>query len=158
MEWILLIAGLLAVLLVVAVLLWRPVRAFGREVQVERARELFELQRERLAQEYLTAASASGKPRGLRWLACEFDGAMHLARDRHTGLIVAILPVTIQFEAIPGSDMEGLPAVANLRQASAVFFFDRGQWHTAGKTVFNLDPAEALEQYRHQYEPVREGS
>jgi len=58
---------------------------------------------------------------------------------------VALVPVTIQFEAIAGSDMEGLPAVGNLRNASAVFFFDRSKWQTAGRAVFNLNPDEALE-------------
>jgi hypothetical protein len=50
--------------------------------------------------------------------------------------------------------MEGLPAVGNLRNASAVFFFHRGRWHTAGKAVFNLNPDEALARFRNQYEPL----
>jgi hypothetical protein len=68
--------------------------------------------------------------------------------------LAALVAVTIQFEAIEGSDMEGLPAVGNLRNASAVFFFDRGRWHTTGKAVFNLNPGEALEHFRNQYERV----
>lgn len=152
MEW--LWVGLLValVLILAVVLVWRPVRLFGREVQAERARELFRLQRERLEAHFVTAASATGKPRGLRWKDCSFDNQLELARDRHSGQIVALVPVTIQFEAIEGSDMEGLPAVGNLRTASAVFFFERGQWRTVGKAVFNMNPDEALEHFKNQYE------
>jgi hypothetical protein len=50
--------------------------------------------------------------------------------------------------------MEGLPAVGNPRDASAVFFFHRGRWHTTGKAVFNLSPGEALAHFRNQYEPL----
>jgi hypothetical protein len=48
--------------------------------------------------------------------------------------------------------MEDVPAVADLKNASAVFFFDRGQWLTAGKAVFNLNPSEAVEHFKTQYE------
>ncbi len=144
----------LAVGLVVLLIVWRPLRLFGREVQVERARELFVLQRERLEARFLTAAAATGKPRGLRWKDCDFESDLELARDRKTGDLVALVPVTIQFEAIEGSDMEGLPAVGNLRNASAVFFFHRGQWLTVGKAVFNMNPGEALAHFAKQYERV----
>jgi hypothetical protein len=134
---------------------WRPLRTFGQDVQSERAREHFVLQRERLEAQFFTAASASGKPRGLRWTNCEFNGGFELARDRHSRQIIALVPVTIQFEAIEGGDMEGLPAVGNLRNASAVFFFERGQWRTVGKAVFNMNPDEALVHFQNQYEPIK---
>jgi hypothetical protein len=66
--------------------------------------------------------------------------AVAFARERATGQLAALASVTIQFEAVEGGDMEGLPAVGNLRDASAVFFFHRGRWHTAGRAVFNLNP------------------
>src|SRR5262249_57355931 len=121
---------------------------------VERARELFLLQRERLEGKFLSVAAGTGKPRGLRWKHCAFEQELELARDRSTGQLVALVPVTVQFEAIQGSDMEGLPAVGNLRNASAVFYFQRGQWHTAGRAVFNLNPDEALDHFQKQYERV----
>src|SRR6266852_4635272 len=80
------------------------------------------------------------------------DIQVELARERKTGQLVALVPVTIQFEAIEGSDMEGLPAVANLRNASAVFFFHRGQWLTVGKAVFNLNPVEVIQHFKNRYE------
>ena len=152
MEW--LWPGLLGLFLLglVTLLAWRPLKLFGREVQLERARELFQLQRERLEAQFHQAAADTGKPRGLRWKDCAFEKELELARDRHNGQIVALVPVTIQFEAIEGSDMEGLPAVGNLRNATAVFFFQRGQWQTAGKAVFNMNPNETLERFKSQYE------
>ena len=66
--------------------------------------------------------------------------------------LAALAGVTIQFEAIEGGDMEGVAAVGNLRNASAVFFYHRGQWHTTGKAVFNLNPDEALTHFAAQYE------
>jgi hypothetical protein len=76
------------------------------------------------------------------------------ARERDTGRLTALVAVTIQFEAVEGGDMEGVEAVGNLKNASAVFFFDRGRWRTVGKTVFNLNPAEAIEHFKTQYERV----
>jgi hypothetical protein len=154
MEWPWLIPLVLGVGLVAVVLCWRPLRKFGQQVQLERARELFKLQRERLEARFLSAASATGKPRGLRWKDCQWDDQVEFVRARQTREIVALLGVTIEFEAIEGSDMEGLPAVGNLRNASAVFFFQRGQWLTAGKAVFNMNPDEAIEHFKNQYERV----
>ena len=144
----------LVVFALVVWLVWHPVRLFGREMKVERARELFRLQRERLQALFFGAAAASGKPRGLRWKDCQWDDAVEFVRDRSSGQIAALVAVTIQFEAIEGSDMEGLPAVGNLRNASAVFFFQKGHWLTVGKAVFNMNPDEALAHFKNQYERV----
>jgi hypothetical protein len=146
---------LLVVLVVVLIVVIRePLRSFGRSIQVERARELFALQRAMLEQKFYDAAAATGKPRGLRWKECQWNGQVEFARDRRSGELAALVPVTIQFEAVEGSDMEGLPAVGNLRNASAVFFFHRGQWQTVGKAVFNMNPDEALSHFKNQYEHI----
>src|SRR5262249_43438475 len=135
MSWFWLIPVALLVVTAFLLLAWRPLQSVGKEIQLERARELFLLQRERIEATFGTAASRGGKPRGLRWKNCVFENEVEMARERRTGQLVALVPVTIQFEAIAGSDMEGLPAVGNLRNASAVFFFQRGQWLTVGKAV-----------------------
>ena len=84
--------------------------------------------------QFFQAASASGKPRGLRWKAIEWEPAVEFARERASGRLAALVGVTIQFEAVEGSDMEGLPAVGNLRNASAVFFFhDRTLAHHSAR-------------------------
>jgi hypothetical protein len=149
-----LIPVLVLVGLLVVFLIWRPLGAFGKEVQVERARELFKLQRERLEAQFLRAAAATGKPRGLRWKDCQWGDAVEFVRDRHNGQIAALVAATIQFEAVAGGDMEGLPAVNNLRNASAVFFFQNGNWFTVGKAVFNMNPNEAVDHFSGQYERV----
>jgi hypothetical protein len=154
MMWIWL--AIVGLALITAALWWkrRPLLALGREIQAERARELFQLQRERLESDFERAAAASGKPRGLRWASCDWANDVAFARERRTGQLAALVGLTIQFEAIEGSDMEGLPAVGNLREASAVFFFHKGQWHTVGKALFNLGPSAALQHFQSLYEPV----
>jgi hypothetical protein len=141
--------GLTVLALFVVVGLLR-VRYLSRQLLSARTR--FLPQRQELESQFFRAASATGKPRGLRWKACEWSDSVEFAREKQTGNLVALLGVTIQFEAIEGGDMEGLPAVGNLRNASAVFFYDRGRWHTAGKAVFNLNPDEALARFAVQYE------
>src|SRR6516225_11820046 len=121
-----LIPLLVIAILALVIVIWSPLRSFGKEMQIERARELFKLQREQLEAQFLKAAAASGKPRGLRWKDCDWESEVIFARDRQSGQLAALISITIQFEAVPGSDMEGLPAVGNLRNASAVFFFHRG--------------------------------
>jgi hypothetical protein len=143
--WLVLLGGAFAVLMIAFFAIGvgyrrRAVRTFGSV-------------RARLQDEFLAAAGASGKPRGLRWKALDWFVAEKLpeplfARSSETGEIVALVPVTIQFEAIEGSDMEGLPAVGNLRNASAVFFYRLGRWQTSGKAVFNLNPDEALVHFK----------
>ena len=149
--WVVVAAGLG----VAAALLWRPLRSFGQQVRLEHARELFKLQRERLEARFLGAAAASGKPRGLRWANCEWESEVVFVRERQTGRLAALVAVTIAFEAVEGGDMEGVEAVGNLRNASAVFFFDAGRWRTTGKAIFNLNPAEAVEHFKGQYERLQ---
>jgi hypothetical protein len=154
MLWLWLTLGVIVALAVVVAFGWRPLRRLGGAIQVERARELFFLERERIQSGFIVAAAATGKPRGLRWKDCSFEEEVEFARDRQSRQLIALVAVTIQFEAVAGSDMEGLPAVGNLRNASAVFFFDGGRWQTAGKAVFNLNPDEAIEQFAAQYEAL----
>jgi hypothetical protein len=152
MEWPYWAVGGVGAALLIFLLLWRPLRRLGGAIQAERAKELFRLQQERLQGQFLRAAAATGKPRGLLWKECAFEGEVLLARHRVNGQLVALVAAVIRFEAIEGSDMEGLPAVGNLRNASAVFFFETGQWHTSGKAVFNLNPVEALDHFQNQFE------
>jgi hypothetical protein len=125
-----------------------------RGIAPEQARRLFLLQREHLEAHFLRAANATGKPRGLRWVECDWEPEVVFARDVRSGELTALVGVTIRFEAIEGSDMEGLPAVGNLRNATGVFLFRGGRWQTQGKAVFNLNPGEAIEHFKGQYERV----
>jgi uncharacterized membrane protein len=157
-EWVWVAIGAALVALAAGILLRRRLLRFGREVYVERARESFRLQRQRLLDLFLPAAAATGKPRGLKWRDCTFDDEVYFARDRQSGDVVALVGTTIRFEAIPGGGMEGVAAVGNPRTATAVFFFHRGNWHTVGKAVFNLQPREALEHFSERYESIDMGS
>jgi len=148
---------ILAITLGAVVLAWlvgRSFRTFGREMRTERARELFRLQRERLEAHFMQAAAATGKPRGLRWKDCQWDNQLEFVRDRETGDLAALVGVTISFEAIEGGDMEGVAAVGNLRHASAVFVFQKDHWATGGKALFNMFPSEAIEKLEGQYERI----
>ncbi len=141
---------LVALALVALLLIWlRP-----RGIPLAFARSQFERHRAELETQFFEAASRSGKPRGLRWTGCEWTQPIELARDRKTGQLMALVGVTVSFEAIEGGDMEGVAAVGNLRNASAVFFFDAGRWSTAGRAVFNLNPDEAIRHFGSQYEHV----
>jgi hypothetical protein len=153
MVWIVLGA---AVLLFAAAALVRWIQT-SREAAFPLARERFRYQREHLEARFFHLAAASGKPRGLIWKDCQWDDHVEFARDRTSGQILAFVGISLQFEAVPGSDMEGLPAVGNLRNASAVFAYHRGQWHTQGRAVFNLNPDEAIQHFQHQYERLQHG-
>jgi hypothetical protein len=152
--WIAIVVGTAVTAGAVLVGFWLIGRAADPVRQFAQARDLFRGQREHLEAQFFEAATRSGKPRGLRWLECIWGEAVAFARDKETRQFVALVSVTIRFEAIEGSDMEGLPAVANLRNASAVFFFHAGRWHTQGKAVFNLNPDEALRHFAGQYDPL----
>lgn len=91
--------------------------------EYSQARRTFHPQRERLEMKFLQLASKSGKPRGLRWVNCDFENGVAYARDRQTKALCAFVGVTISFEAVEGGGMEEVEAVGNLRAATAVFRF-----------------------------------
>lgn len=125
----------------------RTFRAMSLEFQHERARELFRLQKERLEAKFMDAAAATGKPKGLTWVDCAFESNLELVREERTRELLGLIPVTIKFAAIEGGPMEGVEAVDNLRYATAVFSFQKGQWITQGRALFNMHPHEALEHF-----------
>jgi hypothetical protein len=149
-----LIPAAVAAGLAMVLIAWRPLRGIFREIHVERAREMFGLQRERLELLFIEAATATGKPRGLRWADCDWANEVKFARDRTNGRLVALVGVTVRFEAQEGGDMEGWPQVDELRNATGVFWFARGQWHTDGRALFNMNPDEALDRLPTQFERV----
>jgi hypothetical protein len=114
----------------------------------------FHQQREWLEAKFLTIASQSGKPRGLRWVDCDFEDAVAFARDRGTGNLRALVAVSVQFEAVPGGAMEDVESVQDHKAATVVFRLDGPEWQTDGRTVFNLNPAETIARYEHELETV----
>jgi hypothetical protein len=131
---------------------WRP--RVDPPAVFEGRKALFQQERPRLQKLFFDTAAASGKPRGLRWKECQFNDMIEWVREKATGRLHALVGVTISFEAIEGGDMEGVEAVGNLRNATAVFFFQDGEWKTAGRVVFNLNPDEAVAHFKDGYERV----
>lgn len=129
------------------VLALKSLRSMSNEFQHERARELFRLQREFLEAKFMDAAAATGKPKGLTWVDCAFESQVQLVRESKSHELLGLVPVTIKFEAVEGGPMEGVEAVGNLRYATAVFSFQKGQWITQGRALFNMHPHEALEHF-----------
>ncbi len=145
-----------AVVAVVSALLFvrKPLRNWREQREATAGTRSFRLQREVLEAKFFDLASASGKPRGLRWLDCEWMDSVTFARDKKSGLLTAFVAVNISFEAIEGGDMEDVAAVSNIRDAAAVFHYQNGRWGTGGRALFNMNPDDALLRLEGQFEPV----
>lgn len=153
------IYGIIAVVLVgvagmLLFVLRQPIRVWQRRKEQEQALQQFRLQREFLEARFFDLAAQSGKPRGLRWLACDWLEGVAFGREKQTGMLTAFVSVNIRFEAIEGGDMEGVAAVGNIRDGSAVFHYQDGIWGTGGRALFNLGPQDALSRLANQYEHV----
>lgn len=135
--------------------IWKPVRNFFREREARRAVGLFRLQREQLEARFFDLAASIGKPRGLRWVDCDWLSDVTFGRDKETGLLTAFVAVNIRFEAVEGGDMEDVAAVSTIRDAAALFHYQSGRWGTGGRALFNMNPADAIDRLAHQYEPVQ---
>lgn len=122
--------------------------------EVARAIQLFRQRREVLEAKFFELAAATGKPRGLRWVKCDWHPEVDFARDVQTGLLTAFVAVDIHFAAIEGGEMEDVEAVGHFREASAVFHYQDGAWGTGGKTLNNMRPREAVDWLVGQYERV----
>jgi hypothetical protein len=142
MVWISI--GLLVGLVVVLILLLRrPLVASWRAAEETRARKDWEIHRERLREEYFRLASGQGKPRGLRWVKCEWVGEERFMRLPENNLLTALVSVNLYFEAIEGGDMEFVEAVGTVRDATAIFHYVNNSWGTGGRTLFNMNAEEA---------------
>ena len=137
-----------------ALLVWNPLRRYLLARQARRGMREFRLQREQLEAKFFDLASTKEKPRGLRWLDCDWQNHVTFARDTSTGLLTAFVAVNIRFEAIEGGDMEEVEAVGTVRDAAAVFHYRHGRWGTGGRALFNMNPADALTRLGAQFEPV----
>ena len=144
----------LFLLIASACLVWVWLRPTLFARRIERARKGFDRDRVDLESLFFERAAASGKPRGLAWKSCAFQNGVLFARDRANGEIVGLVGVTIGFDAVEGGGMEDVEAVGNLRAATALFTWNGGDWTTAGRAVFNLEPREVLDRYRGNLDPI----
>jgi hypothetical protein len=137
-----------------AIYAWPRLRERAVKQELEQARLSFHRRREWLEARFLSLASQSGKPRGLRWVDCEFEDDVAFARERRTGRLRALVGVSIQFEAVEGGDMEEVEAVADCKAATVVFRLDGPDWEVDGRPRFNLNPAQTIEHFQHELERV----
>lgn len=151
--WIWILTSALIAISAVA-LLAVPLAKRWREREALVAVQQFRRHREQLEAKFMDLARALGKPRGLRWLDCDWLTAVSFARDRQTGLLTAFAGINIRFEAIEGGDMEDVAAVGTIRDAVAVFHYHQGHWGTGGKALFNMNAAEAVDRLTAQFEAV----
>lgn len=107
-----------------------------------------------LTADFFQRAAASGKPRGLKWIRCDWLPEQKLVRERESGLLTLLVGINLHFEAVEGGDMEDVAAVSSVRDACAVFHYQKGRWGTGGRVLFNMHPAAAAERLADSYEPV----
>jgi len=149
--WI--VCGLVATIAVVAVSAI-PLARWMKQRETQQAQAAFRRQRETLEAQFFELASHSGKPRGLRWVRCDWQPEFALAREVPSGLLTAFVSIELHFEAIEGGDMEDVAAVGTVRDACAVFHYQVGQWGTGGKALFNMNAGDAVARLQGQFVAV----
>ncbi|HET6423664.1 MAG TPA: hypothetical protein VFG20_08285 [Planctomycetaceae bacterium] len=150
-PWIL--GGGVGTLVAIAGLAIPLAKAWQRR-DVQHALKQFRLRREVLEARFFDIARGLGKPRGLRWIECDWQNAVSFARDKQSGLLTAFVAVNIRFEAVEGGEMEDVAAVSTVRDAAAVFHYRDGVWGTGGRALFNMNPADAVRQLSGQFSPI----
>ena len=80
----------------------------------------------------------------MTWVEVTADGEPRFARERAGQRLVALLPVVVRFEPVPGSELEDVPQAREPRQVVALFAWESGAWRTTGRAVFNLTTAQIL--------------
>jgi hypothetical protein len=151
------VAAIAAVAFLAIFLALKPIYAARETERLARARRDFHRQREPLEAKFIDRASASGRPRGLRWLDVEFDDDVVYARDRRSGKLKALVAVEVSFEAVAGTVMDEedqAEAVGRTRAATAEFFHDGARWQTSGRVYFNLIPTATVEYLSRDLEMV----
>jgi hypothetical protein len=103
---------------------------------------LFAANRSAILDAFLHTARLSGKPRGLTWAGVEPSAEPTFVRDSRQ--VLALWPVTVRFEVVPGSALEDVPHATEPRPIVAMFAFDGRKWRTDGKAVFNLSVDEVI--------------
>ncbi len=143
--WVKVCIGVVVVIGGLVLFGWMRLQSLRR--RRERAMAEFRILAEPLCVKFRQAAEATGKPRGLRWKQCDYDGDEMFAVDRKNGSLYALAKVLISFEAIPGGPMEDAEAAGDVRAATAVFVLRDGEWTTEGRVLFNVSPEQAIERF-----------
>jgi hypothetical protein len=96
----------------------------------------FDAARGELLAHWFRTAAGAGKPKWLTWAGWEPAGEPLIVRD------LALVPVVVRFEPVPGGPLEDVPQAREPRAVVAVFRWERGYWTTDGRAVFNLTPQQ----------------
>jgi hypothetical protein len=147
MGFVIWVAVLPPCLIAAWLLLRRPVRQFREDLHVDRARELFRLQREGLEARFLSALAKIDPLERVRWEDAHWHDAVIWARDRQSRAFLALIGV--HFDSTSFDDL-GDPEPRN---ATALFEFRKGRWFAEGKRLDELRPDEAVLR-GHRFEPV----
>jgi hypothetical protein len=154
--WFVVTVGVAALAGVATALAMRPIRLARLAEKLARAQRDFHRQREQLEAKFIDRASATGKPRGLRWSDVHFDDDVLYVRERRTGCLKALVAIEVSFEAIEGGGMEEVEAVSTVRAATAEFRYDINRWVTEGRVYFNLLPTATVKYLGSDLELVAE--
>ncbi|MFT4556282.1 MAG: hypothetical protein ACKVII_27795 [Planctomycetales bacterium] len=158
MTYFFIAIGILVAAVVLILVVGQPLLKALQKREAETAIQNFRTQREQLEAKFFDIASRLGKPRDLRWLDCDWQNRVTFGREVESGLLTAFAAVEIRFEAVEGGDMEDVAAVSTVRDAAALFHYKDGSWGTGGRALFNMNPADALERLKDQYEPIEVAS
>ena len=147
---LLLVAGL-----ALLVKLQPRIAAFTARQARRLAIETFRANRDALNAAFFEQASRSGVPEGLIWEDAQWGEDVRFAEDDSTGELVALAEVSLGFSADPDGDMVDVPAVAERRNAVAVFHHTAThRWGSGGRVLFNLSPAGAVGLLEENFRPV----
>jgi hypothetical protein len=133
------------------------IRLLRPRLTPQRLLSAFQQERAALEEQFFQKARTAGIPRGLRWVRCDWLPEKTLLQDKTNGQICLLVSVNISFEAIEGGDMEDVAAVSLIRDACAVFQMTASGWQASGRTLFNMNPAEAMQKLGGSYSPYPAG-
>ncbi len=116
----------------------RPLRDALEEMNVDRARDGFRLQRERLEAQFLSALGRLDPIEKLRWDDAHWRDEVVWARDRRTRRLLAMVGVSFDSESF--GDFPDCP----VRHATAIFEYRKNAWVAEGKRLDEIRPDEAF--------------
>ena len=105
-------AGIAVAVIVGFALAAIPLARWWQRREAQRAIVLFHQRRAILEAKFFDMAQSLGKPRGLRWVDCEWFDIVTFGRDRRSGLLTAFVGINVRFEAVEGGDMVDVAIVA----------------------------------------------
>ncbi len=114
----------------------------------------FHAQRERLEAKFVQLAANSADAETRRWAGCSFADDVAYVRSRATGELAAFVAVTVTPEEAESAGYVVPDPNRTFQAGTAIFRFDRDHWETDGRAIRNLSPAEAVRQYRSEFEVV----